>query len=76
MLSVNCKHVQPVKIYMPCNFEVNLITRLGVIALFSLFCFNLNIFVWYFKKLLEIKVKFKLQKCAAYQDLHTMQSWS
>jgi hypothetical protein len=26
---------QFVKIYMPCNFEVNLITRLGVIALFS-----------------------------------------
>jgi hypothetical protein len=29
------KHDQLVKIYMPCNFEVNLITRLGVIALFS-----------------------------------------
>jgi hypothetical protein len=26
-----------VKIYMPCNFEVNLITHLGVIALFSSF---------------------------------------
>jgi hypothetical protein len=39
-----------VKIYMPCNFDVNLITRLGVIALFSLFyLINLNIFVWYFK---------------------------
>ena len=38
------------QIYMPCNFEVNLITCLGVIALFSLlFVFNLNIFVWYFK---------------------------
>ena len=36
-LSVNWKHVQLVKIYMPCNFEVNLITRLGVVALFSLF---------------------------------------
>ena len=35
MLSVNWKHVQLVKIYMPCNFEVDLITRLGVIALFS-----------------------------------------
>jgi hypothetical protein len=23
------------KIYLPCNFEVNLITRIGVIALFS-----------------------------------------
>ena len=29
--------MQHVKIYMPCNFEVNLITRLGVIALFSSF---------------------------------------
>jgi hypothetical protein len=28
MLSVNWKHVQLVKIYMSCNFEVNLITRL------------------------------------------------
>ena len=35
MLSLNCKHVQHVKIYIPCNFEVNLITHLGVIALFS-----------------------------------------
>ena len=37
MLSVNWKHVQLVKIYMPCNFEVNRITRLGVIPLFSSF---------------------------------------
>ena len=34
-LSLNCKHVQHVKIYLPCNFEVNLITHLRVIALFS-----------------------------------------
>ena len=39
MLSVNGKHVQLVKIYMPCNFEVNLITCLGVIAFFLLFFF-------------------------------------
>jgi hypothetical protein len=31
------KHVKLVKIYMPCNFEVNLNTHLGVIALFSSF---------------------------------------
>ena len=37
MLSVDRKHVQLVKIYMPCNFEVNLIIRLGVIPLFSSF---------------------------------------
>ena len=39
MLGVNWKHVQLVKIYMPSNCEVNLITRLDVIAIFSsLFC--------------------------------------
>jgi hypothetical protein len=37
MLSLNCKHVQHVKVYLPCSFEVNLITHLGVIALFSSF---------------------------------------
>jgi hypothetical protein len=35
MLSLNCKHVQHVKIYLACNFKVNLITHLEVIALFS-----------------------------------------
>ena len=35
MLGLNCKHVQPVKIYLHCNFEVNPITHFGVIALFS-----------------------------------------
>ena len=35
MLSLNCKHVQHVKIYIPCNFEVNLMIHRGVIALFS-----------------------------------------
>jgi hypothetical protein len=35
MLSLSIKHVQYVKIYLPCNLEVNLITHLGVIALFS-----------------------------------------
>jgi NADH:ubiquinone oxidoreductase subunit E len=37
MLTAKFGHVQLVKIYMPCNFEVNLITRLGVIAFFSSF---------------------------------------
>ena len=54
---------------MPCNCEVNLITRLGVIALFTLLFFLFKHFCLIFQKLLEIKVKFKLQKCAAYQDL-------
>jgi hypothetical protein len=34
MLSLNCKNVQHVEIYLPCNFEVNPITHFGVIALF------------------------------------------
>jgi hypothetical protein len=36
---------------MPCNFEVNLINRLGVIALFYYYFFNLNICL-IFQKLL------------------------
>ena len=71
MVSWNCKHVQHVKIYLylPCNFEVNLITHLGDIAHFSSFFIKILIlFVLYFKNYLEIDVKFKLQKCAACQD--------
>jgi hypothetical protein len=37
MLSLNSKHVQHVKIYLACNSEVDLITHLEVIALFSHF---------------------------------------
>jgi hypothetical protein len=33
MLSLNSKHVQHVKIKLACNFKVNLITHLEVIAL-------------------------------------------
>ena len=77
MVSWNCKHVQHVKIYLPCNFEVNLITHLGVIALFSsIYFFILILFVLYFKNCLEIDVKLKLQKCAACQDLPNLQFWS
>jgi hypothetical protein len=35
MLSLNSKHVQHVKIYLVCNFKVNLISYLEVIALVS-----------------------------------------
>jgi hypothetical protein len=35
MLSLNCKNVQHVKIYLPCHFEVNPVTHFGVISLFS-----------------------------------------
>ena len=34
---------------------------------------NFNTFHLIFQKLKEIKVNFKLQKCAAYQDLPTLQ---
>jgi hypothetical protein len=40
------KNDQYIKIYLPCNFEVNLITHLGVIALFFKI---LILFVLYFK---------------------------
>ena len=78
IVSWNCKHVQHVKIYLPCNFKVNLITYLGVIALYSsfLFFFFLILFVLYFKNYLEIDVKFKLQKCAPCRYLPTLQFWS
>ena len=51
MLSLNCKHVQPVKIYLPCNFEVNPSTHFGVIALFSSNFQNFNTFHPLFQKL-------------------------
>ena len=34
MLSLNCKNVHHVDIYLPCNFEENKITHLGVLVLF------------------------------------------
>jgi hypothetical protein len=35
MLSLNCKNVQHVKIYIPCNFEVNPITHLKVLKFYK-----------------------------------------
>jgi hypothetical protein len=46
-----CKNDQHSKIYLPCNFEVNLITNLGVIALFSSTLLNINTFHLIFQKL-------------------------
>ena len=69
MLSLNCKHVQHVKICLPCNFEVNPVTNFGVISLFSSNFQHFNTFRPLFQKLLEINVKFKLQTCSACQDL-------
>ena len=51
MLSLNCKHVQHFKIYLPCNFEVNLNTHFGVIALFSSNVLNFNTFRLIFQTL-------------------------
>jgi hypothetical protein len=73
MLSLNCKNVQHVKIYLPCNFEVNPNTHFGVIALFSSNFQNFNTFRPLFQKLKEIDVKCKLQKYAACGDLPTLQ---
>ena len=51
MLSLNSKHVQHVKIYLACNFKVNLNTHLEVIALFSSNFKNVNTFQHLFQKL-------------------------
>ena len=51
MLSLNCKHVQHVKIYLACNFKVNLITHHEVTALFSSNFKNVNTFHPLFQKL-------------------------
>ena len=53
MLSLNSKYVQHVKIYLACNFKVNLITgtHLEVIALFSSNFKNVNTFHPLFQQL-------------------------
>ena len=73
MSSLNGKHVQHVKIYTPCNFEVNLSTHFGVIDLFSSNFQNLNTFHPLFQKLSETDGKLKWQTRSACQDLHTLQ---
>jgi hypothetical protein len=45
-----------VKIYLPCNFEVNSITYFGVITLFSSNFQHFNTFCPLFQKLLGINV--------------------
>ena len=58
MVSWNCKHVQHVKIYLRSNFEVNLITHLGDMALFSSFLFlNFKTFRLIFQKLFRDRCK-------------------
>ena len=51
MLSLNCKNVQHVKIYLLCNFKVNPSTHFGVIALFSSHFQTFNTFRPLFQKL-------------------------
>ena len=51
MLSLNCKNVQHVELYLPCNSEVNPITHFGVIALFPSHFQNFNTFRPLFQKL-------------------------
>ena len=46
---------------------------LELLPFFHQICKMLILFVLYFKNYLEIDVKFKLQKCAACQDLPTLQ---
>jgi hypothetical protein len=65
--------LQHVKIYPPCNFEVNPITHFGVISLFSSNFQNFKTFRPLFQKLKEADGKLKQQKCAACQDLPTLQ---
>jgi hypothetical protein len=48
----------------------------GGSALRSILFFYFNTFRVIFQKLLEIDVKFKLQKCAPCRDLPTLQFWS
>jgi hypothetical protein len=46
-----CKNVWHIKIYPPCNFEVNPITHFGVISLFSSNVLNFKTFRPLFQKL-------------------------
>jgi hypothetical protein len=58
-----------------CTASSDTILKLDTLVMIQI-CKNFILFVLYFKNYLEIDVKFKLQKCAAYQDLPTLQFWS
>ena len=52
MLNLNCKNVHHVDIYLSCNFEVNMITHLGVLfPFFHQLKKNNNTFRLIFQKL-------------------------
>jgi hypothetical protein len=60
-----------VKIYLPCNFEVNSITYFGVITLFSSNFQHFSTFRPLFQKLLKINVKLNLlQNCRVGRSWH------
>ena len=55
MVCLNCKHVHHVEIYIPGNFEVNVITHLGVLAFFSSNFFFFGYFSSYISKIIRDK---------------------
>jgi hypothetical protein len=69
-MGIDCKTVQHVKIYIPCNFEVNLITHLGVIALFSSKYIFFNTFRLIFKNKMGIGIYFKIAGWVDLDMLH------
>jgi hypothetical protein len=73
MLSLNSKHVQHVKVYLACNFKVNLITHLEDIALFSSNLKNANTFHPLFQTKLGTQINFKI---AGHVDLHKLNIFS
>ena len=76
MLSLNCKHVHHVEIYIPCNFEVNLITHLVVLALFHQFCKKkIILFVLYFKNYKRLSLNCKnVQHVKIYKNFPTVKN--
>jgi hypothetical protein len=55
-LVMNCKNVRHIKIYLPCNFEVNPIAHFGVISLFYQIFKILILFVLYWDLLQNCRV--------------------
>ena len=72
-LSVNYKNVNHVEIYLPCNFEEDLKTSVGVIALVWLNFLHCNIVRLLLQNRLKTEVKYKLQKCFSFCVLVTLQ---
>ena len=73
MLSLSCKHVHNVKIYLPCSFQVNPITHFGVITLFSSNFLIFNSVRPLFQNLLEINCK-NIQHVKIYKKIPTVEN--